>query len=55
MSMTRLWQQQDTLPDTRILLEQIYNKFTEGHDTYELQAAAKLLRILKTSPEVSVQ
>ena len=55
MSMTRLLQQQNKLPDTRFLLESIYNEFTEGQDTFELQEAAKLLRVLKTSRRVSSQ
>ncbi len=45
ISMTRLWQQQNKLTDTRFLLDGIYNEFTEGHDTFELQEAAKLLRV----------
>jgi DNA-binding SARP family transcriptional activator/tetratricopeptide (TPR) repeat protein len=39
MSMTRL------SPESRFLLERIYNEFTEGFDTVELQQAAKLLRL----------
>jgi len=45
MSMTRLWQQQNKRPDARFLLDGIYNEFTEGQDTFELQEAAKLLRV----------
>ena len=46
MSMARLWQQQDKQEDARRMLREIYNEFTEGSDTPDLQEAANLLRSL---------
>lgn len=44
MSMARLWQQQGKQEDARRVLEEIYNWFTEGFDTHDLQEAAILIR-----------
>lgn len=44
MSMARLWQQQGKHEDARRMLEEIYNGFTEGFDTPDLQEAASLIR-----------
>lgn len=38
-SITRLWQQQGKKEDARRLLDQVYNLFTEGFDTRDLQGA----------------
>jgi adenylate cyclase len=46
MSVVRLRQQQDKQADARHMLEEIYNGFTEGFDTCNLQEAAELLRTL---------
>jgi predicted ATPase len=43
MSLARLWQQQDKREDARQLLADIYNWFTEGFDTKDLQEAKALL------------
>jgi len=45
-SMVRLWQQQGKHEDARSMLEEIYNWFTEGFETHDLQEAANLLRTL---------
>jgi predicted ATPase len=42
-SLARLWQQQNNVDEARQLLEEIYNWFTEGFDTKDLQDAAALL------------
>lgn len=46
MSMAQLWQQQGKQEQARHLLEEIYNWFTEGFDTPDLQDASSLLRTL---------
>jgi predicted ATPase len=43
ISLTRLWQKQGKHDQARIRLEQIYNWFTEGHDTADLREARDLL------------
>ncbi|MCZ6874816.1 MAG: hypothetical protein O7G88_15020 [bacterium] len=42
-SLARLWQQQDKRPDAYDLLAPVYNWFTEGFDTADLQEAKALL------------
>lgn len=46
MSMAKLWRQQARRKEALQLLEAIYNEFTEGFDTQDLQEAAQLLHIL---------
>jgi class 3 adenylate cyclase/predicted ATPase len=46
MSLSRLWQQQGKRDEARQLLEPIYNWFTEGFDTADLQEARALLEEL---------
>ncbi|MBI3798656.1 MAG: AAA family ATPase [Deltaproteobacteria bacterium] len=43
MSLARLWQQQDQKDEAHQLLAEIYNWFTEGFDTKDLQEAKALL------------
>jgi predicted ATPase len=43
MSLSRLWQQQGKKAEARQLLSPIYNWFTEGFDTKDLQEAKALL------------
>ncbi|MGE0825588.1 MAG: adenylate/guanylate cyclase domain-containing protein [Candidatus Binatia bacterium] len=43
MSLTRLWQQQDKKAEAHTMLSEIYNWFTEGFDTKDLQEAKQLL------------
>ncbi len=43
MSLARLWQQQDKKAAARQMLTEIYNGFTEGFDTKDLQEAKTLL------------
>ena len=43
MSLSRLWQQQDKKEEARQMLAEIYNWFTEGFDTRDLQEAKALL------------
>ncbi len=43
MSLARLWQQQDKVDNARELLQEIYDWFTEGFETKDLQEAAALL------------
>jgi predicted ATPase len=45
-SLARLWQQQDKREEARQLLAEIYNWFTEGFDTKDLQEAKALLEEL---------
>lgn len=47
MSLTRLWQQQGKKAEARQMLTEIYNWFTEGFDTKDLQEAKALLANLK--------
>jgi predicted ATPase len=46
MSLARLWQQQGKCTDARELLAPVYNWFTEGFDTADLQEARALLDAL---------
>ena len=46
MSLGRLWQQQGKRDDARTLLTPVYNWFTEGFDTADLQEAKALLDAL---------
>jgi predicted ATPase len=46
MSLSRLWQQQGKKDDARQLLAEIYDWFTEGFDTKDLQEAKALLEQL---------
>jgi predicted ATPase len=46
MSLTRLWQQQGKCDEAHQLLEPIYDWFTEGFDTADLQEATALLEEL---------
>ena len=43
MSLARLWQQQDKRTKAHKLLSEVYNWFTEGFDTKDLQEAKGLL------------
>ena len=47
MSLTRLWQQQGKQNEATQMLAEIYNWFTEGFDTKDLQEAKALMEILK--------
>ena len=46
MSLARLWQQQGKRREAHALLAEIYNWFTEGFDTKDLQEAKALLEEL---------
>ena len=46
MSLSQLWQQQGKRAEARALLAPIYNWFTEGFDTLDLQEARALLAAL---------
>ena len=46
MSLARLWQQQGKSAEARELLAPVYNWFTEGFDTKDLQEAKGLLDTL---------
>ena len=46
MSLARLWQQQGKQAEARVLLAPIYDWFTEGFDTADLQEARALLDAL---------
>jgi predicted ATPase len=46
MSLSRLWQQQGKKDKARQMLAEIYNWFTEGFDTRDLQEARALLEEL---------
>jgi hypothetical protein len=46
MSLSRLWQQQGEKAEARQMLAEIYNWFTEGLDTKDLQEAKALLEEL---------
>ena len=46
MSLSRLWQQQGKQKEAHKLLSEIYNWFTEGFDTKDLQEAKTLLEEL---------
>ncbi len=43
MSLARLWQQQGKKTEAHNLLSEVYNWFTEGFDTKDLQEAKALL------------
>ena len=45
-SLARLWQQQGQRHEARQLLTEVYNWFTEGFDTADLQEARALLHEL---------
>ena len=45
-SLSRLWQQQGKQTEARELLTEVYNWFTEGFDTGDLQEARALLDAL---------
>jgi adenylate cyclase len=46
LSLSRLWQRQDKRAEARQLLTAMYDQFTEGFDTADLQDAKALLRAL---------
>jgi len=46
MSLARLWQQQGKKAEARQMLAEVYNWFTEGFDTKDLQEAKALLEEL---------
>jgi len=46
MSLSRLWQQQGQRIKARELLAEVYDWFTEGFDTVDLQEAKALLEAL---------
>jgi predicted ATPase len=46
MSLARLWQQQGKRTAARELLAPVYEWFTEGFDTVDLQEAKALLEVL---------
>lgn len=46
-SLARLWQQQDKHREARLMLSAIYNWFTEGFNTKDLQEAKALLQELR--------
>ena len=50
-SLARLWQQQGKTTEARDLLAPVYNWFTEGFDTKDLQEAKALLQELNPSKE----
>jgi predicted ATPase len=47
MSLARLWQQQGKQAEARALLAPVYDWFTEGFDTTDLQEAKVLLEELE--------
>jgi predicted ATPase len=49
MSLSQLWQQQGKKTEARQMLAEIYDWFTEGFDTKDLQEAKALLQELTTS------
>ena len=48
MSLARLWQQQGKKTEAHQMLSEIYNWFTEGFDTKDLQEAKALLESLES-------
>ena len=48
MSLARLWQQQGKQHEAHKMLSEIYNWFTEGFDTKDLQEAKALLESLES-------
>ena len=55
MSLARLWQQQGKHPEAHQMLSEIYNWFTEGFDTKDLQEAKALLESLASSDLMSTR
>jgi len=53
MSLARLWQQRGKKAEARQLLAEVYNWFTEGFDTKDLQEAKALVEELGTEEEKS--
>ena len=51
MSLSRLWQSQGKQKPARRMLAEIYDWFTEGFDTADLQEARALLEELSRHPE----
>ena len=47
MSLSRLWQSQGKKDEARRMLAEVYNWFTEGFDTADLQEAKALLENLQ--------
>jgi class 3 adenylate cyclase/predicted ATPase len=47
VSLSRLWQQQGKKDEARLMLAEVYNWFTEGFDTKDLQEAKTLLEELE--------
>ena len=47
MSLARLWQQQGKTAEAHQMLSEIYNWFTEGFDTKDLQEAKALIEELR--------
>ena len=47
MSLARLWQSQGKQHEAHTVLSEIYNWFTEGFDTKDLQEAKELLEVLE--------
>ena len=54
MSLARLWQQQGRQAEARELLAPVYDWFTEGFDTTDLQEAGALLEELAYNGRSSV-
>ena len=52
-SLARLWQQQGKKVEAHKLLSEIYNWFTEGFDTKDLQEAKALLDSLESSVQIN--
>jgi predicted ATPase len=50
-SLARLWQQQGKHHEARNMLSEIYNWFTEGFDTKDLQKAKALLESLESQTD----
>jgi predicted ATPase len=46
MSLARLWQRKGKGQEARAMLEEVYNWFTEGFDTADLQEAKAMLEEL---------
>jgi predicted ATPase len=46
-SLARLWRDQDRPADAMALLQPVYDRFTEGFDTIDLQAAKALIDALQ--------
>jgi len=52
MSLARLWQHQGKSSEAYDLLAPVYNWFTEGFDTKDLQEAKVLLETLASQPSL---